>query len=152
VTTYPVVQFTVAGVGEAAAGLGRPYTIVYDGTCRICTRLARVLEKWDRRKELEIVPSQRPGVAARFPWIPRHAYAEALQMVGPGGVTWSGAEAVEQLLSVLPKGKLIGWVFRIPFVSALADRIYRWVARNRYKLGCGEHCMSRPPDVMFAEE
>jgi predicted DCC family thiol-disulfide oxidoreductase YuxK len=149
--TYPVVQFTVAGVTEAAHGLGRPYTVVFDGTCKMCSRLSRVLEKWDRHRVMEIVPSQRPGVAARFPWIPRHAYAEALQMIGPGGVTWSGAEAVEQLLTVLPKGKLIAWVFRIPFMRTIADRIYRWVAQNRYKLGCGDHCMSRPPDVMFGE-
>jgi predicted DCC family thiol-disulfide oxidoreductase YuxK len=36
-------------------------------------------------------------------------------------------------------------------VRALADRFYRWFARNRYRLGCGSHCQSRPADVMWAE-
>src|SRR5262245_29469643 len=32
--TVPVVRFTVAG-REASVGLGRPYTVVYDGDCRV---------------------------------------------------------------------------------------------------------------------
>jgi predicted DCC family thiol-disulfide oxidoreductase YuxK len=150
VKTVPVVQFTIAG--EAASeGLGRPYTCVYDGTCKVCTRLASVLRKWDRNHDLEVVSSQTPGVIARFPWIPARAYAEALQLIGPGGQTWQGAAAIEQLLNILPKGRLIGWLFSIPFVRVLADRFYKWFARNRYKLGCGEHCQSRPLDVDFRD-
>lgn len=148
--TVQVVHFTVAG-RDVGKGLGRPYTVVYDGTCKVCTRLAGVLRRWDRGHEIEVVPSQAPGVMARFPWIPAHAYVEALQMVGPGGRTWSGAAAIEQILDVLPKGKLISWVFSIPFVRVLADRFYKWFARNRYRLGCGEHCMSRPADVMWRD-
>ena len=136
---------------EASAGLGRPYTCVYDGMCKVCTRLSHVLEKWDRHHTIEIVPSQASGVMARFPWIPAHAYAEALQLIGPGGETWSGAAAIEKLLDILPKGRLISWIFRIPFVRPLADRFYRWFARNRYKLGCGEHCQLRTPDVEFRD-
>jgi predicted DCC family thiol-disulfide oxidoreductase YuxK len=148
--TVPVVRFTVAG-HEAQRGLGRPYTVVYDGTCRVCTRLAGVLREWDRGEALELTPSQAPGVAARFPWIPPRAYAEALQLIGPNGQTWQGAGAIEQLLAVLPKGKMISWLFKIPFVRTIADRLYRWFARNRYRLGCGEHCQSRPLDVAFRD-
>ena len=150
--TYPVVRFTVRGIAEqASAGLGRPYTLVYDGMCRMCTHLSKVLMKWDGRRQIEVVPSQTTGVMARFPWIPARAYAEAIQLVGPGGETWQGAAAIEQLLHVLPRGRWIGWVFRIPYVRQLADRIYRWVARNRYRLGCGEHCQSRPLNVAFPD-
>ena len=149
-TTFPVVQFTIRGQ-DATQGLGRPYTCVYDGTCKVCTRLANVLRKWDRDAQIEVVASQTPGVAARFPWIPARAYAEALQLIGPGGQTWQGAAAIEQLLNVLPKGKLASWIFKIPFVRVAADRIYKWFARNRYRLGCGEHCQSRPLNVEFRD-
>lgn len=149
--TVPVVRFTIAGEETASVGLGRPYTCVYDGDCRVCTRLANALKKWDRQHVIEVVPSQATGVMARFPWIPARAYAEALQLVGPHGETWQGAAAIEKLLDILPKGKLIGWIFKIPYIRALADRFYRWFARNRYKLGCGEHCQSRPPDVAFRD-
>ena len=149
--TVPVVRFTIAGA-DAHEGLGRPYTCVYDGMCKVCTRLATALRKWDRTHQIEIVSSQTPGVMARFPWIPVRAYAEALQLIGPGGHTWQGAAAVEQLLNILPKGKLVGWLFKVPFVRILADRVYKWFARNRYRLGCGEHCQSRPLDVAFLDK
>jgi len=108
--------------------------------------------KWDGRHQIEVVPSQAPGVMARFPWIPPRAYAEALQLVGPHGRTWQGAAAIEQLLDILPRGKWIAWIFTMPFVRVLADKVYRWFARNRYRLGCGAHCQSRPLDVAFRDE
>ena len=43
------------------------------------------------------------------------------------------------------------WIFSIPFVRPLAERFYRWFARNRYRLGCGEHCQFRPQDVDFGD-
>ncbi len=148
--TVPVVRFTIAGE-DAQAALGRPYTCVFDGTCKVCTRLARALRAWDGGEQIEVVASQAPGVMARFPWIPPRAYAESLQLIGPAGRTWQGAAAIEQLLNVLPKGRFGALVFRIPFASAVADRFYKWFARNRYQLGCGDHCQSRPLDVDFRE-
>jgi predicted DCC family thiol-disulfide oxidoreductase YuxK len=149
--SVPVVQFTVSGDQTATAGLGRAYTVVFDGDCKVCTRLSKVLRSWDTTRQLEVVSSQSPGVMARFPWIPPRAYAEALQMVAADGTTWQGAAAIEQLLNVLPRGGWIAWVFRIPFVRTIADRFYKWFARNRYKLGCGAHCQSRPLDVMWEQ-
>jgi predicted DCC family thiol-disulfide oxidoreductase YuxK len=90
-------------------------------------------------------------VAPRFPWIPPLAYTQAIQLVGPGGETWQGAAAVEELLGILPRGKWIAWIFHVPFVRVLADKLYRWIARNRYQLGCGAHCASRPLDVAFRD-
>lgn len=117
----------------------------------MCSRLARVLVEWDARRLIEIVPSQASGVMARFPWIPSSAYAQAIQLVGPGGKTWQGAAAVEQTLTILPRGTWIAWIFHVPFVRALADRVYRWIARNRYRLGCGDHCQTRPLNVEFPD-
>ena len=146
-----VVRFTVAGQETASRGLGREYTVVYDGDCRVCTRLAGVLRKWDRKHRLEVVSSQQQGVMARFPWIPPGAYAEALQLVATDGTTWQGAPAIEELLRILPRGRLIAWVFSVPYVRGIADRFYRWFARNRYRLGCGAHCQSRPLNVIWEE-
>jgi predicted DCC family thiol-disulfide oxidoreductase YuxK len=149
--TVPVVTFTVRGQHPETACPTCEYTVVYDGMCKVCTRLANLLRKWDRPHILDVVSSQTPGVMARFPWIPPKAFYEALQMVAVDGTTWSGAAAIERLLDVLPRGRWISWLFRVPFVRLLADKFYRWFARNRYHLGCGEHCMTRPPDVMFKE-
>ena len=150
--TYPVVRFTVRGQVEmASAGSGRPFTLVFDGMCKVCNRLAHVLRKWDARGQIDVVPSQAPGVTSRFPWIPARAYSQAIQLVGPDGETWQGAAAIEQLLGILPRGRLISWIFKIPYVRVFADRFYRWFARNRYRMGCGAHCMARPLDVAFRD-
>ena len=53
---------------------------------------------------------------------------------------------------MLPKGWLMSWLFKIPFVRPLADDFYRWFARNRYKLGCGDHCQVRALDLDYGEE
>ena len=150
--SFPVVRFVFGGQEASAAGSGRPYTVVWDGTCKTCQRLVRVLEKWDTRRQIETIPSQNSSVLDRFPWIPASAYAEALQLVGPGGETWQGAAAIEKLLDVLPHGGWLSWVFRIPLMGGAIDRFYRWFARNRYRFGCGEHCQTRPAKLNFGEE
>jgi predicted DCC family thiol-disulfide oxidoreductase YuxK len=150
--TVPVVRFILGGRETVGAGEGRPYTLVFDGNCRVCNRLVNLLRKWDSRNQIEIIPSQNTTVYARFPWIPATAYTESVQLVGPGGRTWQGAQAIEQLLDILPRGRWIGWVFTLPFVGWLADRFYRWFARNRYRLGCGEHCQLHPQQLDYLEE
>ena len=120
--------------------------VVYDGDCAVCSRLARALQRLDTRGAFEVITSQAPGVQARFPWIPPEAYRESLQVVEEGGRTWQGAAAIERILDLLPRGGWITWVFSMPFARPLAERFYRWFARNRYRLGCGAHCRYQPGD------
>lgn len=124
--------------------MSRPCSVVYDGDCAVCTRLARVLQRLDTRGTFEVITSQAPGVQARFPWIPPDAYRESLQLVEEGDRTWQGAAAIERILDRLPRGRWISWVFSLPFARPLAERFYRWFARNRYRLGCGVHCRYLP--------
>ncbi|MDQ6738751.1 MAG: DCC1-like thiol-disulfide oxidoreductase family protein [Gemmatimonadota bacterium] len=117
------------------------YTVIYDGHCGVCTRLAQRLAKMDRRGVFEIVASQSAGVAARFPWISDAAFAESLQVVrNADNKTWQGAGAVEEIIGELRGGRALSWVFAFPFARALADGFYRWFARNRTNFGCRSHC------------
>ena len=74
--------------------------------------------------------------------IQRRIISELAPEADLGGVP--GRRAIEELLNILPKGKLIAWLFKIPYIRPLVELFYRWFARNRYKLGCGEHCSLRP--------
>ena len=144
--TVPVVRFT------PVAAPGCRYTVIYDGHCKVCGRMVRVLAKWDGNRELEIIPSQTSGVRERFPWIPARAYVDSMQVIRTrDGRTWQAAAAIEELLKVLPRGRLISWLFKIPFVRPLVDRFYRWFARNRYRLGCGDHCAVRNSDLDYGD-
>lgn len=149
--TIPVVRFVFGGQESHVAGSGRPYTVVYDGQCKVCGRLVKLLRKWDRHGTIEVIPFQNTTVLDRFPWIPAAAYAEAMQLVGPGGQTWQGGYAIEKLLEILPFGGLLGWAFKLPFFGELFNRFYRWFARNRYKFGCGEHCALKPQQLDFPD-
>jgi predicted DCC family thiol-disulfide oxidoreductase YuxK len=151
-----VVRFTYAGEQEsdypAIADAGRPYTVIYDGHCKVCGRMVKLLTKWDKNRILEIIPSQAAGVHARFPWIPARAYTESVQVIrNKDGKTWQAAAALEELLEIMPKGKLISWLFKIPLVRPIVDTLYRWFARNRYRMGCGDHCTVRPADLDYGD-
>ena len=147
-------KITVAGeetrepVVLAIGDSGCRYTVIYDGDCKVCDRMVKLLDGWDRDDELEIIPSQAPGVRARFPWIPPRAYVESVQVIRTSdGQTWQAAQALEELLKVLPKGRAVSWLFNVPFARPLADKFYGWFARNRYRVGCGDHCAVRPTGV-----
>jgi predicted DCC family thiol-disulfide oxidoreductase YuxK len=153
----PVVHFTYADeqVESAARTIEdpcKPYTVIYDGDCKVCSRMVKLLTKWDKNHILEIIPSQAAGVHARFPWIPKRAYMESVQVIrNSDGKTWQAASALEELTRVMPKGWLFSWLFKIPFVRPIVDRLYRWFARNRYRLGCGDHCAVRPADLDYGD-
>ena len=123
---------------------GPRYTVIYDGQCGVCKSLAARLVKMDAHRVFETVPSQLADVSTRFPWIPSSAYAESLQLVrASDNKTWQGAAAVEEIVRRLRAGWIVSWVFAIPFVRPMAERIYRWFAASRNELGCGEHCKRR---------
>jgi predicted DCC family thiol-disulfide oxidoreductase YuxK len=46
---------------------------------------------------------------------------------------------------------MIGSVIKQPLVGWLADKFYRWFARNRYRFGCGEHCQYRPQRLDYGD-
>ncbi len=117
------------------------YAVVYDGNCTVCRKFIDRLAARDSKKILELIPSQAPGVSSRFSWIPARAFDESVQVIRlSDSRTFQGAAALEELLRVVPGGGAAGWIFRIPFVRGSAERMYRAFARNRHRLGCGEHC------------
>jgi predicted DCC family thiol-disulfide oxidoreductase YuxK len=122
----------------------RPYTMIFDGHCTVCGRIMSIFQRWDRRGQLEFLPSHDAEVAVRFPWISDAAFQGSVQLVGPDQTTWTGAAAMERAIDLMPKGAMVTWVFSIPFARPLAERFYRWFARNRYRLGCGDHCELKP--------
>src|SRR5450759_547982 len=98
---------TVAGeetrepVASAIDDSGCRFTVIYDGDCKVCGRMVKLLDRLDRNDELEIIPSQAPGVRARFREIPPRAYVESVQVVRKSdGQTWQAAPALAELLTV----------------------------------------------------
>jgi len=116
------------------------YTLIYDGECGICRRSVKWIRQRDEEERIELLPYQDPAVPERFPEIPQSDMERAMQLVARDGARWEGARAAEELLAVLPRWRVAAPLFKIPGVRRVAERVYRWVASNRRRLGCGEHC------------
>lgn len=110
------------------------WTLIYDGECGFCRRLVDLVLRWDRAGRLATVPFQ--GVVLERYGVSREAAEQAMQLVAPSGAVWSGAAAARELTALLPRLRPLGWLFRVPGAMFLAERTYRWIARNRHRFGC----------------
>jgi len=116
------------------------HTLVFDGACPMCIRWMGRVRSWDSSRAFEYVPLQDPSIPERFPQLDPDALAREMHVVAPDGRVWAGAAAVERVVELLPLGRWVSWIFSVPLARRLGDRIYRSVAANRSRLGCGEHC------------
>lgn len=72
----------------------------------------------------------RSALGAQYrPGPPSMAY-----LISPAGVVSQGVEAFLPLVPSLPGGRILRWVLRWSLMKALAERVYRWIARHRYRL------------------
>jgi predicted DCC family thiol-disulfide oxidoreductase YuxK len=114
---------------------GTDPTLIYDGECGICQSAVSLLQRWDRDHVLRYVPFQDAAGVSRFGiGLPR--LAAAMHLVLPGRRVYPGADAIPELLRLLPGKRWLAALFRIPGVLPLARRIYTRIALRR-------HCLVR---------
>lgn len=113
----------------------REWTLIYDGDCEFCRRLVALVNRLDWKSRLTVVPFQRADLE-RYR-VSRAAAEQAMQLLAPSGTVWSGAAAARELARLLPALRPAAWLFHVPGVTALAERVYRWIARRRHRFGCG---------------
>ncbi len=105
-------------------------TLIYDGECGFCRRSVDLVRRWDREHRLVLVPFQDEARVARL-GIPLPALAAAMHLVRPDGRVFAGADAAPEILRLVPGGRLLAWLFRVPGVLPVARRVYGWIARQR---------------------
>lgn len=106
--------------------------VLYDGECPVCTRQARSLSHFARRR-IEARPYQ--SFSSTDPRLSRAELDRELKLVTPDGGVFGGAEAIVRAARLARPA--LGWVLSVYYVPGLrqvADRLYSWVARNRYRL------------------
>lgn len=127
-------------------GAGQVFTVM-DAHCALCARGARWIARNDRRFEFRIIPMQSPAGAALM----RHY---DLDPADPS--SWLYVEdghAYSSLDAVIRAGARMGGIWHGLAVLRLIpprfqDRLYAWVARNRYRLsGRADLCAMPDPDV-----
>lgn len=105
--------------------------MIFDGDCNFCV-------VWIRRCQemtggaVDYLPAKDPQIVTRFPEIPRERFDTAVQLIGPDGAVYSGAEAVFRVLAKNPKRQ---WPFRLyktqPAFAKITERAYEFVAGHR---------------------
>ena len=106
--------------------------LIYDGECAMC----RASALWLMRLALsggalEILPCRSEPRRARFPQVSDAACTTAMQLVLPDGRVLGGADAVPELLRLLPGKRWLAAWFQIPGALPLARRLYAWIAARR---------------------
>src|SRR3989454_3529930 len=110
-------------------------SLIYDGECGVCRTAVELLRRWDREHVLRFVPFQDAVAVARF-GIALPALAAAMHLVMPDGRVYPGADAIPQLLRLVPGKRWLAPLFAIPGVLPVARRIYARIAIRR-------HCLVR---------
>lgn len=89
---------------------------------------------------LELRDFQAPGALDAFPHVTYAECMKAAQLVTADGLAWSGLEAIVRALATRPLLGFLNGLYLLPGIRRCADAIYRWVARNRYRLLGRAHC------------
>ena len=106
--------------------------LIYDANCALCEATKNFLARWDRRHAILFLHFQETQARALLPFLAGMDHLEAMYFMDKTGKSWKGMEAAREILRYLPLGRPLAWLFYLPGVPLLADRLYTWIARNRY--------------------
>ena len=118
------------------------YVIFYDGRCRFCTNSKQTVERLPSRADLTFVDIQNGGVMSRYPMVDPRAAQGQMFVLAPDGSLSGGFDAIVSLLPALPGLRVLRPMLAPEPVRKVGRRVYRWVARNRYRLGGMTTCAS----------
>ncbi|MGC1415487.1 MAG: DUF393 domain-containing protein [Candidatus Acidiferrum sp.] len=108
-------------------------TVLYDGACNLCRASVARVRRMDRRGRIELLDLHDASVPARFPQVNIEEAMRLMQAVDPAGHVYSGADAWARIGLTLPGWKLIAWLLLVPGIHFIAQHLYGWIARNRYR-------------------
>ena len=114
--------------------------VFYDANCRICARSRRMIERLRPTSELTFVDVRDPDAMAAFPMVDRQAGLRQMFVLDAEGNLAGGYDGFLALVPRLRLLRPLQHVLRWRPVGAVGRIVYRWVARNRYRLGGAVSC------------
>ena len=111
----------------------RTVSALYDGHCAFCRASRDMLRALDWRGRIAFIDMHSRDTP------PDPALLGAVQ-THVDGETLSGFRAVRRLLRELPLTMPLWLLLHLPGADWLGERVYRFVARNRYRIGGSCEC------------
>jgi predicted DCC family thiol-disulfide oxidoreductase YuxK len=108
-------------------------SVLYDGGCSLCRASVARVRRRDPGGRIELVDLHDPTVATRFPQVDREEAMRLMQAVDGNGRIHSGADAWARIGLALPAWRFLAWILLVPGIHIVAQHIYGWVVRNRYR-------------------
>lgn len=120
--------------------------VVFDAQCLLCNGWVQFILRHDRAGRIRFASMQ--GATGQQLLADAGLRVDSLQtlLVIDGARSWQHTAAILRVLHAL------GWPWRLAWVgwlvpAPLRDALYRWVARNRYRIwGRSEVCMVPSPE------
>ncbi len=109
-------------------------TVLYDGSCRFCTRSAHLVQRRFGRERVALRNFQEAGALEPYPSVTHEAAMKKMHVVMPDGRVFAGAEAFARILAASSRLGRLALLYYVPGVRQLADLGYWLVARYRYRL------------------
>jgi predicted DCC family thiol-disulfide oxidoreductase YuxK len=164
-TTFNMFFYAMEAAVLAFVTWPRELIVIFDGDCGICQQIRGWMSRIDFDRTISWQTLQ-SGIGDRF-GIPRASLEQRLHLAADGRVS-SGFRACKMILLYNPAFYLVvafllaapgngiwaSWWRRIvvglllafffPLFNPIGERVYDWVARNRYRLSTGGACAIEP--------
>ncbi len=107
--------------------MGRPFSLVlyYDASCPLCQFFVRIVAALDRNRQVRAIATDCSCTGDG---------CQQMVAVSVNGQEFRGFDAIVCLARQLPVTRPLTPVLSLPLVRQLGRRLYRWVAKRRYKI------------------
>ena len=134
----------------------KTHCVLYDSGCPLCTFQMRVLTWLDWFNAISLLPISSDKAAEIAPNLTREDLLEAIHCVTPEGDIHRGARCIRFVGMRMPLLIPLSLILWFPGVIWIAEKVYMWISRNRYRLskifGCKGACSVMPARKRESEE
>ncbi len=110
-------------------------TAIYDGYCVICNSTKNTVNALDWLKRVEFLDlHDSTQVTERYPALDFEDLMGQIHVVSEDGQIYPGYYGTRRMLKELPMGFPIWVVLHLPGMDWIGNKVYRFIARNRYKI------------------
>ncbi|MFO0808118.1 MAG: DUF393 domain-containing protein [Gemmataceae bacterium] len=109
-------------------------TVLYDGLCKLCQRSVAILKRLDWLGRLHFADCRDPANVPPGFGLELSRMLEEMHTVTPAGRVTHGFGAFRTIAWRLPLLAPFAPLLYIPGVPWVGQRVYLWVAKNRYNL------------------